>query len=252
MIQKNLVSIIMPLKNGMPFLRETIESILNQSYENWELIIVDAISLDGSKEFIDSLNNNKIKFFSEKLGPGLARNLGIKNSKGEFLAFIDSDDTWDQKKLDLQINFMNKKKINFTYTNYRWIDHNSNTLGENKFFLSSISFKEFFSKRVIVMSSVVIRRDLINKVNLLAYDGYAEDQYFYGKLLELENVAYGLNDTLLSYRKHSKSRSSDIFANQYAVWNLYRKHFNLNLFQAFIFYISYIFLVAYRRLFRIN
>lgn len=247
-----LVSIIMPLKNGMPHLKETLDSIKNQTYQEWELLIIDANSDDGSLELINSYNEKRFKIIDKELGPGLARNYGISISKGEYLAFIDADDIWHKDKLDIQLGDMISYEIPYTYTNYCWIDSNTNLIGENKHFISNMNFNKFFSKRIIVMSSVMIKKEILKDLNFDSYDGFAEDQFFFGKILQKGIEAIGIDKYLLSYRKHRKSRSSDVISNQIAVWRLYRNQFNLSFLKSVLVYCSYILNVAYRRLFRIN
>ena len=248
----NLVSIIMPLKNGMPHLEETLESIKNQSYQEWELLIIDANSGDGSKELIKSYNEKRFKIIDKDLGPGLARNYGISISEGEYLAFIDADDIWHEDKLLIQLGEMISRDISYTYTNYSWIDTDTKLIGENKYFISKMNFRKFFSKRIIVMSSVMIKKEILKDLNFNSYDGFAEDFFFHGKILQKGIEAIGIDKYLLSYRKHGKSRSRDVMSNQIAVWRLYRNQFNLSFLRSILMYCSYILNVAYRRLFKIN
>ena len=230
----NSVSIIMPLKNGMPFLKETLDSIKNQTFSNWELLIIDANSIDGSLELIKSYNERRFKVITKDLGPGLARNYGISVAKGEYIAFVDADDVWDQEKLDIQLAAMINNNFLFTYTNYCWIDNTANFIGKNKYFISKMNFHKFFSKRIIVMSSVMVKKKILKDLNFNDYDGYAEDLFFHGKILQKGIEAIGIDKYLLSYRKHEKSRSRDIISNQIAVWKLYRNQFNLSFFKKYI------------------
>lgn len=252
MIYKDLVSIVMPLKNGMPFLKETINSIKSQTYKNWELIIVDSESNDGSIELIKKFDDKRIKILQKNLGPGLARNYGITNSKGSYIAFIDSDDLWTKEKLSLQINDMIFKNSSFSYTNYELISSESKLLGKNGHFRNQFSYSDFFSKRNIVMSSVIVKKEILKNIRLNDYDGFAEDQYFFGKILQNGIKASGIDKYLLKYRKHSLSRSKDILSNQIAVYKLYRNHFDLGFIKTFTSYISYLIDVAIRRIFKIN
>ncbi len=248
----NSVSIIMPLKNGMPFLEETLDSIKNQTFSNWELLIIDANSIDGSLELIKSYNERRFKVITKDLGPGLARNYGISVAEGEYIAFVDADDVWDQEKLDIQLAAMINNNFLFTYTNYSWIDNTANFIGKNKYFISKMNFHKFFSKRIIVMSSVMVKKNILKDLNFNDYDGYAEDLFFHGKILQKGIEAIGIDKYLLSYRKHEKSRSRDIISNQIAVWKLYRNQFNLSFLKSILVYSEYILDVAYRRLFKIN
>jgi teichuronic acid biosynthesis glycosyltransferase TuaG len=114
-----LVSIITPVFNALPFVSQTIDSVLNQTYQNWELILVDDGSTDGSYKKIEPyLTDSRIKYIlQENQGQGKARNTGIKASKGDFIAFLDSDDLWVPEKLDLQISLLIEQDIDLVYSN---------------------------------------------------------------------------------------------------------------------------------------
>ena len=115
------ISIIMPNYNSQKYLRETIKSITQQTYQNWELIIVDDNSNIKTKNILKSFKNNKrikVFFLKQNKGDGYCRVYGIKKSKSRIIAFIDSDDLWTKNKLKNQLDFMQKNRFIFTYTNY--------------------------------------------------------------------------------------------------------------------------------------
>lgn len=113
------ISVIMPVYNGESFLLDSIRSVLDQTYKNLELIIIDDGSTDGGKDIIFDIKNrdNRVKYlYKDNSGQGSARNLGIKNSEGSFIAFIDSDDVWEKEKIEKQILFFeNNKDANFLF-----------------------------------------------------------------------------------------------------------------------------------------
>ena len=110
-----LVSVIMNCHNSQKYLKQSISSVINQSYKNWEIILWDNKSTDKSREIVKSFKNKKIKyFFSKKLTKlGKARNLAVKKAKGKYVAFIDTDDTWPKNKLKIQMNFLKKISLKF-------------------------------------------------------------------------------------------------------------------------------------------
>ena len=115
------VDIILPNYNSSPYIEKTLDSIINQSFKNWKLLIVDDHSNNETKDIIKKyISNKKIKiiWLKKNKGAGFCRNLAIRNSKSEYIAFIDSDDIWEKEKLSKQLNFMIKNKYHFTYTNY--------------------------------------------------------------------------------------------------------------------------------------
>lgn len=125
--QSELVSIIMPSYNTAKFITDTIQSVLNQTYQNWELLIVDDCSTDNSDEVIASFNDPRIKIFKNEKNSGAAisRNKAIAEAAGKWIAFLDSDDLWLPEKLEKQINFMRKNGYHFSYTNYVEIDEDN-------------------------------------------------------------------------------------------------------------------------------
>src|SRR5471030_150111 len=133
-IFENLVSIIMPTHNSERYIEESINSVLNQTYKNWELIIVDDNSNDNTKNIVDNINKNcrKIKYtkFNENRGAAQARNEAINKAKGRFLAFLDSDDLWDEKKLETQVSFMLENNVHFSCTDYEVIDSDGASLNK--------------------------------------------------------------------------------------------------------------------------
>lgn len=125
-----LVSIIMPSWNTGKFISESIHSVLNQTYTNWELLIVDDCSTDNTNDVVNTFSDNRIKYFKNEKNSGaaLTRNRAIKEARGEWIAFLDSDDLWKPEKLEKQINFMKKNNYSFTYHEYVKIDEDSNPL----------------------------------------------------------------------------------------------------------------------------
>lgn len=128
-----LVSIITPTYNCGRFISETIESVLAQSYPNWEMLIVDDCSTDNTKEIVEQYQqkDSRIKYycFEKNSGAAVARNTALKMAKGRWIAFLDSDDLWKPQKLEHQLEFMVKNQYSFSYHNYTEIDEDSKPLG---------------------------------------------------------------------------------------------------------------------------
>src|SRR5574344_1639183 len=127
-MQKELVSIIVPVYNAEKFIGETIESVLNQTYKNFELLLVDDCSKDKSVDVINKYvqKDKRIKLICNKnnSGAALSRNIGIDASKGRFICYLDADDKWNKTKLYKLVNFMLKRKVQFSYTSYEFADEN--------------------------------------------------------------------------------------------------------------------------------
>ena len=125
-----LVSIIMPSWNTGEFIAESIESVINQTYDNWELIIVDDCSNDNTDEIVKQFKDKRIIYLKNEknVGAALTRNRAIREARGEWIAFLDSDDVWSERKLEKQILFMNTHEYFFSYHEYEKIDEESKPL----------------------------------------------------------------------------------------------------------------------------
>ncbi len=123
---KDLVTIIVPYFKKKFFFKETINSILNQSYKNYEIILIyddiDISEIEYVKYILKKIKRKKIIINKKNLGAGMSRNIGIKASKGKFIAFLDADDLWHKNKIKNQIDFMKEKKINFSYCGYKIVN----------------------------------------------------------------------------------------------------------------------------------
>ena len=133
-MKENLVSVIMPTYNCGKFIEETIKSVANQTYKNWELIIVDDCSKDNTEEIVNRYieRDSRIKYhrLETNQGAAVARTKAMKMARGSYMAFLDSDDLWKNDKLEKQINFMEENSYNFTCTAYEQIDENNNLLNK--------------------------------------------------------------------------------------------------------------------------
>ncbi len=129
---EELVSVIMPSYNTAKYISDSINSVLYQTYKNWELIIVDDCSTDNTDEAVKPfLSDNRIMYLKNEKNSGAAvsRNYALREAKGKWIAFLDSDDLWEKDKLEKQISFMEKNGYKFSYTDYIEIDENSEPLG---------------------------------------------------------------------------------------------------------------------------
>lgn len=131
-MKEELVSIIMPSYNTGKFIGETINSVIDQTYINWELIIVDDCSSDNTDEIVKNIEDSRIVYLKNEknMGAAVSRNRALREAKGKWIAFLDSDDLWKENKLEKQIKFMKDNNYYFTYTNYIEIDENGNQNGK--------------------------------------------------------------------------------------------------------------------------
>ena len=164
----NLVSIIMNCHNGEMYLRESIQSVINQTYKNWELIFWDNCSTDNSKNITKSFNDNRIKYFKSEnfTSLGEARNLALSKISGEFVAFIDTDDLWMENKIKKQLPLFNNKKVGIVISNTIFFKNN----GWEKILYSlppktGDVFKILLTKYFISLETVIIRRSCLQNID---------------------------------------------------------------------------------------
>ncbi len=215
-----LVSIVIPLFNAKDYIAETIESVLKQSYKNIELIVVDDCSTDGSYELVEdfSKRDSRVKLIRLEQnfgGPAKPRNIGVKNSKGDYIAFLDADDIWEEEKLEVQIGLMEQEGYNFTSTNILNVDENLKDIDSRysiSNFLRRISKKrgvcDLIKNSFIATSSVVVKRDIIEKFSEDRDFISVEDLCLWIRLLDKKETKYSyISQKLVKYRVLSKSIS---------------------------------------------
>ncbi len=225
------IDIIMPSYNKANYLDDSIKSIISQSLKNWKLYIIDDNSTDNSLEIIDKyseLKNINIIRLKKNKGPSFCRNLGMRLSKSKYISFIDSDDTWDTKKLEKQIRFMEDNNFVFTYTDYTpfFEREGIKKIKKSTSLVESFNFETFTRNSSINTTTMIISRSILKthrfkKIKLL------EDYVFKCELL-INNKAMKLNENLATYRILNQSRSSKRIKNIYWLWNVNKKFNKLN------------------------
>lgn len=224
MLKDNLVSIITPLYNSEDFISETIESVLSQTYKNWEMIIVDDCSKDNGVEIVRKyqLQDKRIRLISLKKNSGaaVARNIAIENAKGRYIAFLDSDDLWHPEKLERQIKFMQDNNYAFSYTNYQKMTGSGELIDEIVKSPSELDYKKELHTNYIGCLTVIYDIKKLGKV----YMPEIRKRQDYGLWLKiLKKVdGYGLNENLAYYRVRNNSVSSNKINLIKYNWKLYR------------------------------
>ena len=235
---KKKISIILPNFNSQKYIKQTIQSILNQSFKLWELIIVDDCSNSETKNILKNYKKNKkIKIFylNKNKGAAFCRNFAIKKAQSEYLAFIDSDDVWKKNKLKNQINFMKRNNFLFTYTNYETFGKKIKKIYNPP----KLNYSNFIKNTSIATSTMMIKREEIKNIKFIN-SKICEDYYFKCKLLKKVKFAYCLKKILTKYRIRNKSLQSSNIRNFYWIWKINKDYNNLNFFENFIslFFIS--------------
>ncbi|PHM68334.1 glycosyltransferase [Xenorhabdus sp. KJ12.1] len=236
-----IVSIIMPSYNSSLFIEKSIESVLKQTFPYWELLITDDCSTDHTYDIISkyALYHPRIRVFKNEknLGAGFARNNCIKNAKGRFIAFLDSDDLWHPVKLERQISFMKEKKCALSYSYYQKIDENNklkSTIKAPKFTNS----KKLLFTNVIGCLTAIYDTNQVGKV-YMPLIRKRQDMALWIKIMDISGNAYAIPEVLAYYRISSKSLSGNKYKAAKSQWNLYRNTLNLGLLNSLVYFISY-------------
>lgn len=241
-MKEKLVSIIMPVYNSEKYIKDAIQSILKQTYDNWELIIVDDCSTDNSSKIINEFceNNNRINRFRFKKNKGVskARNYGIEHSNGDFIAFLDSDDFWKENKLKSQIEFMLKNNFAFTYTSYTLVDQNEKKI-KDIIVDKNVNYSQLLKGNIITCSTVILNKKIICDISMpqIKHEDYAT----WLDILKSGVKAYGIKEPFVYYRKQNNSITANKFQSALWTWNIYRKHQNLSLIKSLYYFINYSF-----------
>lgn len=246
-----LVSIITPVYNAERFLEDTIKSVEKQSYKNWELILVDDCSKDSSSEIIEKFRSydDRIKYIKleKNSGAAVSRNTGIKNANGRFIAFVDSDDLWEETKLEKQIEYMLKENIGFSFTSYRYMRENGEKTNKVAKAPSKIDYEGLLKNTIIGCSTVVLDRKIIGDFEMpLVKRG--QDTATWLKILRTEKYAYGIEEALVNYRIVGNSLSSNKIKALKRTWNTYRNVEELGLFKSMYVFCFYVFNAIKKRL----
>ena len=242
-MQDELVSIIMPLYNVQEFVKESIESVISQSYGNWELIIVDDCSKDNSYDIAKqySLQDNRIKLYQMNKNSGVAetRNFAISVARGRYLAFLDSDDLWDSDKLKVQITFMQANNLAFSFTAFTPINKSNSILYKVNEVPLKFSYKDLLLQTAIGCLTVVYDTKQIGKCYFDTSLGKHEDYQCWLEILKKISYAGGLNTPLAYYRIRENSLSSNKIVAASYVWKIIYKYQRIPFFKALYYFSSY-------------
>ena len=249
-MKKDLVSIIIPVYNAEKFIKETIDSVLNQTYDNFELILVNDCSTDKSAEIIKEYKDKRVKLLNNKVNSkaAVSRNNGIKKAKGKYICFLDADDKWDKEKLEKQVKFMKEKDCAFSFTSYEFADENCIPNGKKVIVPDTITYKEALKNTTIWTSTVMFDMTKLSKEDIYMPNVKSEDTASWWSILKKIDCAYGLKDILSFYRRSEGTLSSNKFEAIKRIWNLYRNVEHLNIFSSLYCFFFYAFRAVVRRI----
>lgn len=237
-----LVSIITPTYNSSQFIENTINSIILQTYTDWELIITDDCSIDNTLKIIKEFANKdkRIKIFrlKQNSGPGAARNNSLKNATGRYIAFCDSDDMWHPDKLEKQLKFLHDMDLPFTFSSYQKIDENG-VLGSVINAPGSVSYNELLKTCPIGCLTVIYDTSKIEKAYFPEAWKRQEDYGLWLKIFKKIDSTKGMNEALAYYRERTNSVSSNKWSTARDHYRVLREVANIPHFKALYFFLFY-------------
>ncbi|MCL1067042.1 glycosyltransferase [Shewanella olleyana] len=248
---KDLVSIITPSYKSKRFIQETIDSVMSQSYSNFEMLIVDDFSPDGSADFIESiLPDKRFKLFKldKNVGAAEARNVALREAKGQYVAFLDSDDTWEPSKLMTHINYMKSSDAAFTFSSYNTLFEDGKRTGKVIHSVSKIDFNGYMKNTIIGCLTVVIDASKVKPFTMPNLKS-SHDMALWGDILKINYInAHGIPDVLANYRLVSTSNTAKKGKAAHDVWKVYTEYFKFNYLKSFWFFINYAFNACKKRI----
>ena len=239
----NLVSIITPAYNSATYIAETIESVLAQTYTNWEMLIVNDCSKDNTAEIVQSYaaKDKRIKLINltQNSGVAAARNTAIEKAKGRYIAFLDSDDLWKKEKLQKQLSFMQQNGYAFTFTSYEHFKGTKENIQSKVQVVKSLNYKQALKGNQIGCLTVMLDRKQILNIHFTTQKH--EDYILWLNILKHGITAHGIHESLALYRTgNSKSISGNKLQSALWTWKVYRDSQKLNLIYSIYIFMIYI------------
>ncbi len=250
--QFGLISIIMAAYNAERTIEQAVTSVLNQTYKNFELLIIDDCSKDNTLSIAENFKqkDNRVKIIKNEKNSGVSytRKHGLEEANGEWIAVLDSDDAWDTDKLEKQIRLQKETGGDLLYTGSAFMDNDGNPIDWYLHAPQKIEYKQLLKQNLISNSSSLVRKELYEKY-YVSDDCMHEDFAVWLGILKSGKCAYGVDEPLLIYRLSKKSKSGNKFKAAKMNWNTYR-YMGLNVFAAFYYECWYIVngLLKYRNL----
>lgn len=241
---ENGISVVMPAYNLAKYIKHSLESVLNQTHTDLELIVVNDCSTDETGDLIEKLAcfDSRVNVYHNRknLGGAGARNVGLAAARFRYIAFIDGDDIWHPEKLKKQMETLKNSDVQLSYTAVQKIDSSGKAFGAVQQIAPVINYDGLLSNPLIACSSVLLDYDAVGRV-LMPEIRKRQDFAFWLKLLRKGIVARGINEPLTYYRvRHGSLSSNKLSAARYT-WQVYRSHEGLPFWRALPNFLSYAF-----------
>lgn len=229
-----MISIIVPVYNAANYIEETIKTVVSQTYQDWELLLIDDCSRDRSLEVIRKAISHyeqkealkgRIRLIAKQQNEGAAkaRNTGIREAEGRYIAFLDADDLWYPDKLCKELAFMQQKEAAFVYCSYQFGDENAVPTGKTVRAKETLTYREALSRTIIFTSTVLIDTQKVDRNLILMPDIPSEDTATWWRILKSGITACGLDELLVIYRRPANSLSANKGKAVKRIWRIYRQ-----------------------------
>ena len=240
-IEKEKVSIIVPMYNAEKFIGKTIESVLAQTYQNWEMLIMNDVSTDNSLAIVSlyAKKDERIKIVNTEKNVGVVkgRNFLIDLASGKYIAFLDADDYWHNEKLEKQIKFMKEKNASISCTEYTRVKENEEKIND-VIIKEEISYNDMLKNNYLGCLTVMYDAEKIGKRYFKELEKN-EDYVLWLEIVKDVNTIYGLKENLAYYRVLDNSRSSNKVKTAKVRWEIYRKIEKLSLLKSLYYFLHY-------------
>tara|TARA_B100001540_G_scaffold252355_1_gene228723 strand:- start:2734 stop:3483 length:750 start_codon:yes stop_codon:yes gene_type:complete len=233
---KTIVSIIIPFYENLFYLKRSLNSIIQQSFKNYEIIIINdnpnVKKILELRNFIKKIKYQKIKIINNKknYGAGVSRNKGIKVAKGEYIAFLDSDDVWHKNKLNIQIKIMKKNRYLASHTTYNLVDVSQNYISCRK--AKNLKYNNLLNSCDIGLSTVILKKKILKMKNPFPSLKTKEDYVLWLKLSKKGIIFYGIDIKLVNWTNTPRSLSKSIYQKIKDSIRVYYVYEKLNLIQS--------------------
>ena len=249
-----LISIIVPVYNAEKFIEQTIDCVRKQTYTNWELLLIEDSSTDNTlqvmTDLVERLGDTRIHIARQDGDGGAAgaRNKGLELAKGRFITYLDADDYWVPEKLEKEVRFLLDKQAGFVFTGYEFADENCKGTGKVVHVPQTLNLKQALGNTTIFTSTVMLDTEKIDKKLMVMPYIKSEDTATWWQILKTGELAYGLDENLVRYRRAGKSLSSNKIEALRRIWNLYRKAAGLSVPESGYYFLLWAFRAVKRRI----
>ena len=255
MIMLDKVTIITPTWNDEKYIKKTIESVRNQTYQDWEMIIVDDCSTDRTVKIVEAISQKdpRVKLVRQKRNGGAAsaRNRALKESTGRYIAYLDADDIWLPTKIEKQVQFMKDKQCGFSCASYKVIDDEGKDLNKEIHMLPVVDYMGFLTNNLLQTVGIMVDTSIVDRKYLVMPNiRLRQDAATWLQVLKAGYKCYGIDEVLAKYRRTKKSLSSKKFKAVKGMWKLYREIEKLSLPLSCYCFVRYAFFAVWKRIYR--